>query len=151
GFSLALSCVAFLFLILRRQRLAGGLLLVAIGWLGLWSLPVVSDAIRLPLEGRYQVESVEQLPAADAMVVLGGGMQPGDIPGLDRAAVRVWHAARLDHAGKAPVIIVSGGLMPWSGNDQSEAVAMREFLVDLGVPGFAVLLEERSRNTRENA
>jgi uncharacterized SAM-binding protein YcdF (DUF218 family) len=34
---------------------------------------------------------------------------------------------------------------------RSEAAAMRDFLVELGVPATAVVLEERSRNTRENA
>jgi uncharacterized SAM-binding protein YcdF (DUF218 family) len=34
---------------------------------------------------------------------------------------------------------------------QAESLGMREFMLDLGVPAAALLTEERSRNTRENA
>jgi uncharacterized SAM-binding protein YcdF (DUF218 family) len=67
------------------------------------------------------------------------------------AADRVWHTARIYHAGRAPRVVASGGNQPWLGGVCSEASAMRDFLVDLGVPAEAVWLEERSRNTRENA
>ncbi len=33
----------------------------------------------------------------------------------------------------------------------AESLGMRQFLLDLGVPAAALLTEERSRNTRENA
>jgi uncharacterized SAM-binding protein YcdF (DUF218 family) len=34
---------------------------------------------------------------------------------------------------------------------QAESLGMRQFMLDLGVPAAALLTEERSRNTRENA
>ena len=69
---------------------------------------------------------------------------------LKSGADRVWYAARLFHAGKAPLVILSGG-----GNLErqafSEARAMAVSIQDLGVPTQAFVLEETSRNTRENA
>jgi uncharacterized SAM-binding protein YcdF (DUF218 family) len=62
----------------------------------------------------------------------------------------VWHGARLYHAGKAPRVIVSGGTDARR-DDRPEAQAMQVFLRDLGVPASALLLEDRSINTRENA
>jgi uncharacterized SAM-binding protein YcdF (DUF218 family) len=67
---------------------------------------------------------------------------------LSSVADRVWHAARLYHAGKAPLLVLSGGNAPGA---VSEAEAMRLFLLDLGVPASAMLLEKDSGNTRQNA
>ena len=128
---------------------------MAIFWLGLWSLPVVSDALSLSLERRFVNQTVAELPLADAVVVLGGGMAPAPpewpYPDLGGGADRVWQGARIYHAGKAPLVIISGGSLPWLGKRMSEAEAMWQLLADLGVPSDAVLFESRSRSTRENA
>ncbi len=89
-------------------------------------------------------------------MVLGGAMEPAipprfPYPNLGAAADRVWEAARLYHAGKAPLIIASGGRLPWLGQKTPEAVAMRQFLEALGVPADAVVLESHSRTTHQNA
>ena len=71
-------------------------------------------------------------------------------PDLAQASDRVWHASRLYFAGKAERIILSGGKTPESGDD-SEARAMRIFLINLGVPDKAIQLEEGSESTATNA
>lgn len=62
---------------------------------------------------------------------------------------RGWHAARLYHAGKAKVLLLSGGSVRTG--DGSEADAMRRVLLDLGVPDQALWLEDASVNTASNA
>ena len=109
--------------------------------------------LRGAMESAYPQVPVTELPAAQVIVVLGGGLevtQRSDRPDLNQAADRMWHAARLYKAGKAPVLILSGGLAFAEGT-MSEAASMQVFLRDLGVPDAAMLLEERSANTRENA
>lgn len=69
---------------------------------------------------------------------------------LEAAADRVWYAARLFRAGKAPQILLTGGNLPWGGIEQPEADGMAELLEDLGVPKTALLLEGRSRTTEQN-
>lgn len=95
-----------------------------------------------------------QVPTAQAMVVLGGTMEPPDAmrpwPNLGPAADRVWHAGRVYAAGKAPVVVLSGG-SDMTAALYAESLGMRQFMLDLGVPAAALLTEERSRNTRENA
>jgi uncharacterized SAM-binding protein YcdF (DUF218 family) len=54
-------------------------------------------------------------------------------------------------AGKAPLIVVSGGNVFPQDNVRSESYYMKEILVELGVPGDSILLDEGSRNTHENA
>ena len=126
--------------------------LAALLWLWWWSTPWVSLGLRGAMESAYPPVPVVELPAAQAIVVLGGGIEVPQTgtPDLNQAADRMWHAARLYKAGKAPVLILSGGLADAEGT-MSEAASMQAFLRDMGVPDAAMLLEERSVNTRENA
>ncbi|AUB83856.1 YdcF family protein [Candidatus Thiodictyon syntrophicum] len=155
GLSLTLCLLGLLLLALGRRRWGLGTLLVAVVWLGVWSLPAVSDALRQSLEGRFANLAVAELPVAEAAVVLGGAIDAGPpgwpYPDLGSAADRVWQAARIYHAGKAKRLILSGGRLAWQGERLPEAQAMGRLLADLGVPAAALVLEERSRNTRENA
>lgn len=128
--------------------------LLAVLWLVVWSLPVVSQAVRSRLEALHAPVVLADVPTAAVMVVLGGGVapaeRPGGLPDLLIDADAVWQAARLFQAGKAPRVLLSGGRVA-SSSTTSEASAMQAFLLDLGVPEGAMLLEEQSRNTRQNA
>lgn len=137
----------------RRRR---GLLLVvgALGWLLLWSMPIASDSLRRWLEDQAGPRATDALPAAPAIVVLGGSIRgprpPQRLhPDLGSAADRLWHAARLYRAAKAPLLVLSGGTT--HEGEIPEAEAMRQFLVELGVPGHAMALESGSVTTAQNA
>jgi uncharacterized SAM-binding protein YcdF (DUF218 family) len=110
--------------------------------------------LRGQIEAAYPPVSISDVAPAQALVVLGGGIevpqQAGAQPNLGAAADRMWHAARLYKAGKAPVVVLSGGLAFEDGL-MSEAASMRAFMHDLGVPDNAMVLEEQSVNTRQNA
>ncbi|ADQ00062.1 YdcF family protein [Marinobacter adhaerens] len=69
-------------------------------------------------------------------------------PNLESGADRVWHAARLFNASKAPLVLLTGGSDP---SHSAASEAMRQFMRDLRVPGQALVLESRSRNTSQNA
>lgn len=92
--------------------------------------------------------TVETAQEADAIVVLGAGLlrdgRPG--PALARRSLR---AAELWRAGIAPTIICTGGQA--ESFPRSEAAACREILRASQVPASAILLEEQSRSTEENA
>ena len=155
GVAIGAGLLALVALALGRRRSAGGLLAFTIVWLWGWSVPPTAGALRGPLADLYPIRQVETLPAADAIVVLGGGINPirGDMiyPNLSDSTDRIWHAARLYHAGKAPLIIASSGNVWGRPGQQTKADAMRMLLNALGVPDDAILLEASSRNTRQNA
>lgn len=89
--------------------------------------------------------------AADAIVVLGGGVEPdGSLPALARN--RVNRAVEVYRGGIAPRIILSGRCGLTSPEPPvTEAAAMAEHARGLGVPDEALLLEEESRDTLGNA
>lgn len=130
----------------RLRRVGAALLAFALAWLWFLSTAACACLLGLPLERPYlAAQTPEALPEADAIVLLGGGVAKAEglaNPELFEASDRVWHAARLYRAGKAPKVVVSGC------NDLAAAVPL---LMDLGVPREAIAVDNESRNTYENS
>jgi uncharacterized SAM-binding protein YcdF (DUF218 family) len=91
---------------------------------------------------------VDRARPADAIVVLGSQVYPGGRPGPSLAR-RADHAAALYRQGYAGHIICTGGLAEPA--PKSEARVACDRLAEAGVPREALLLEERSTSTEENA
>ena len=133
----------------RSRWLRWGCVALGVFWFWAWGCPWMTAVIGLPLEkpfmeGDYE-KAVETYPKCDAIVLLGGGMgmTPGmRYPNMFGAADRVWHAARLYKAGKAPFVVASGA---------KELESTVPLLLDLGVPREAIRVDNESRNTYENA
>jgi vancomycin permeability regulator SanA len=90
------------------------------------------------MEARYPPVALEQTPAADVAIVLGGAVGPvGDPPreNLEDASDRVLRAARLFRAGKVRQVLVSGGNLPWLAGSVPEAESIRDLLVEWGAWG----------------
>lgn len=152
-FSLLLLGLGLVAWLLRSRR--GFVLLAGAGlaWSALWSIPACSDWLRLSLERQHPLVDERRLPEAGAIVVLGGGMhyswleRRGVTPDELRSS-RVAAGARAFLAGRAPLVILSGG---GGGRHGTEAEMMAAAIGRLGVPRSALVLEERSRSTRDNA
>ena len=128
---------------LRAKRRS---LWIVLGLLWFWTSAIPGRILGLPLEREWLVDgeipTAESFPTADAIVCLGGGMTVttnGFLSAdINQSADRVWMAARLYKAGKAPKVFVT-----------SEADA--RFMVDLGVPREAITVNDTARNTEEEA
>ena len=111
-----------------------------------------AEALMQPLEGRHAAFAPEELPAAEAIVLLGGASHGesrfGHGGDLNDGADRVLFAAELYLAGKAPVILISGGGQP---PRIPEAELLAQQLVALKIPRRQLLLETQSRTTYDNA
>jgi uncharacterized SAM-binding protein YcdF (DUF218 family) len=92
--------------------------------------------------------SREPVSTADALVVLGAGVNRDGRagPALTRRSTL---GAALFAEGVAPQVVCSGGQPPDRPN--SEANACRDVLLRLNVPDEAILREDRSHSTEENA
>ena len=86
--------------------------------------------------------------AADIIIVLGAGLRDDGRPGpaLTR---RTRQAAQLWNQGVAPLVLCTGGQSEYY--PRTEAAACRDILLGAGLPAEAILMEERSRSTEENA
>ncbi|MCC6458544.1 MAG: YdcF family protein [Caldilineaceae bacterium] len=151
GLASILLVVALLMYKHRRvQQVCIGL---ALGLLLAFGNEWVAHRLVSSLEWRYLPQG--ELPQAQAIVLLGGGTRPHLPPRpmseMNEAGDRVGYAAKLYHEGKAPFIVVSGGFIEFFGSTVPEADAMQELLMAYGVPQEAIVREDRSRNTHENA
>jgi uncharacterized SAM-binding protein YcdF (DUF218 family) len=154
---IALALMAIALVQLARRRLPAGrrLLVAALLVLVPPSLPACGFPLLSWLESRYPPVVPESTPSAGAIVLLGGAISPRHPPldwtDLNGAVDRIFHAARLWRAGKAPIVVSSGGGGPYIGGPQTPSEAMADILVELGVSRDAIVLEKQSRNTYENA
>ena len=140
----------------RRARLGRLFVILAFALLAVSSFPPFARGVYRSLEARYPPVEVGKLPNADVIVVLGGALRLPVPPRTDfeltNASSRARYAATLFRAGKATRVLVSGGnVFEQSAGVQAEGQYLRRFLGELGVPSEAILLENESRNTRENA
>jgi uncharacterized SAM-binding protein YcdF (DUF218 family) len=158
--SLALGLiVAGVLAVSGLRRLSRLVVVLAVAQLLVLSLQPVADALMSPLQEEART-AAKAAPACcyDAIVVLGGGIAPAappyiPEPDLNDSADRIWQGARLYHRGVAPCIVVSGGNPRAAAGGaavMSEAEAMRIFLLDLGVPAAAIVVEDGSLNTIQN-
>lgn len=143
------ACAAFQF----KRRRTGTALCFLIPALLVWllSISVVSETFLASLERDLVIPAH---PQGDVIVLLGGGVHDRvpDLSGRgapgEEMLARTVTAVRLQRRLGIPILISGGSVY---GNRSPEAPIVRRFLIDLGVPADRILLEDKSRDTMENA
>lgn len=133
-------------LLCRKQRWPAVCVFGVVVFLFVQALPWTMTRVGATLERRHPPVTMDAIPQADAIVVLGGGVASTTAtipyPELNWSADRAIMALRLFRAGKAPLIIPSGG---------GATLAERPLFESLGVPPEAILCENESLDTAGNA
>lgn len=157
-FNLSLLALLVSLVCLRKgkTRWTAGLIVAAFLLLAIPGMPILGDSLVAVLESYYPPKPIEAYPQADAIVALGGTVPPTIPPRYEAeetGGARLLQAARLFRLGRAPYIVVAGGLrykLP-DGTERSEADDMTDVFLGMGIPRSALVLEDQSRNTYENA
>jgi uncharacterized SAM-binding protein YcdF (DUF218 family) len=153
---LALCLLALLYAGFSRRRASRIACFAAAVLLVLFGSEFGSGLILRTLENRYKADTADSAPTAPAIVVLGGGLaninDPAGVVELGGSSERLWTAVELYRAGKSPLILISGGnaFRNTKSNVAESALAAR-ILQDWGVPPSAILTEEESKETHQNA
>ena len=134
----------------KRKRIA---LLTATVLVVVFTNPFISNEAWLLWE--RSPKPMASLPAYDAAIILTGltemDKSPHDRVYTNKGADRVLHTIQLYKQGKCRYIIVSGGNGSLQDKFSTEAVSLQKILLNAGVPDSVILLEDKSRNTYENA
>ncbi|WP_323000442.1 YdcF family protein [Castellaniella sp.] len=151
--SVTLLVLAAILFIVRWRKTAAAIAVGALAWAMFWALPTTSLWAGGLLEQRYPHEPATALPAAQAIVVLGGNTANGRPNWFEpydpkTTVLRTDTAARLYAADRAPLIIVSGAALD---GGVSEARMMASALERDGVPTAAIIQEDHSLTTHQNA
>ena len=127
---------------------------LGIGILYLFSTGVVSGKIMGWIEGAGERREVENLEPASAIVVLSGMLQDRKDAKLgewSEAVDRFEGGVELFQARKAPLLIFTGGHVPWRPEDRPEGEILKERAVKLGVPGNKIQVTGKVGNTEDEA
>jgi len=154
---LALFLIAIGVALLFTRFAKTGRALAAAGTLALFAMSFSPLAIylALPLENRFARPEAD-MPAPDGIVVLGGAfdenisMARGGVAFND-AAERLTAAVELSRRYPQARLLFSGGSAALRDKPYSEAEVAGRFFERMGVDPARLILEDKSRNTFENA
>lgn len=135
-----------------NRKIKSGIILILIGvgtYLGTSDFFI--DRFLFKLESEYPLISTIKLHDADVYILLGGGIIPksagGNVPAYG-ANTRIMKTAQFYNKYPKKVYISGGSPLQ---NKESESSVYKRELVALGVPAENIVVEEKSRNTKENA
>ena len=128
--------------------------IVALAVLYTGSIPLVGRQALKLIEGDAVRNTPQSAPSGDAIVVLSGGRIVA--PGTSKIsewtdADRFFGGVELYQAGKAPLLVFTGGATLWEPSAPSEGEILVGFARRYGVPAEAVVTTGRVYNTAEEA
>ena len=136
-------------------RTGRALAMLGIILLGLAGLSPLGNALMLPLEQRFPPWNASR-GAPDGIIVLGGAIGPAmsdarGEPSLNESAERITVLADLARRYPNARIVFSGGDGSLTGRGSPEAKYALPLFESFGVARSRIELEDKSRNTAENA
>jgi uncharacterized SAM-binding protein YcdF (DUF218 family) len=150
----ALGLAGLLVMATRRRRVGAAMVVVSLLLIAGFGLLPFGKALIAPLENRFPPWSEGSGPIA-GIVVLGGAIDPDFTAAhgidLNEAAERLTVIPQLARTYPAARIIYSGGNGRLVLRDRSEAEVAAPLIESFGVPADRLTLEDKSRNTWENA
>jgi len=151
GLFIGLLILLSLRLLFKKQWRSGMITFIIAGSMWLLSISPVTDRMLRGLEEGF---SIPGHPQGDVIILVGGGINEGvaDLSGVgapsEETLSRIITAVRLQRSLNLPVIVSAGQVFK---EQKAVAPIVKRFLVDLGVPEAKIIIEEKSRNTFENA
>lgn len=135
----------------RRGFIAAGLALLL-----LFSMPLVSNVLFRTIENFAERPVIATLPSGDAIVVLSGMLTSAPLAGGGTVTEwtdpdRFFAGVDLLKAGKAPLLIFTGGQLPWLPNNPPEGNVLKPFAAQLGVPLDRIVVTALIENTEDEA
>lgn len=136
-----------------RRKWGKKCLWAGIGLLLFFTNPFLSNLALLSWETDFK--SFEEIENYEIGIVLTGvtnlSKTATDRTFFNKGADRITHALQLYRLGKIKKILITGGQGLNPSNDQTEAEVLKRFLLMTGMPESDILIEEKSKNTAQNA
>lgn len=118
------------------------------------STEFIASKLTQILEDQFPVISLEQAESVDAVIVLSGLSNPlsqvSNFPEFSNSVERILIGEKLYLLKKTPYIILSGATGYIRQSIKAESISLKQYLL-YSVPEEAILVDDISRNTYENA
>lgn len=150
-----LLTVSLLLLFFNRQKTAVVLLSIVTVCILSLSFFSLGGVMLYPLESRFN-HNPELPEQVDGIIMLGGSVIP-DVSNewqqleTNSSHERIRSFIELAHRYPLAILVMTGGNASLDRNKPSEADIMKKYLLKSGIEGKRLVLENRSRNTAENA
>lgn len=155
-YPLGLACVFMLAAVLfwRKRNFAKVLLVSALAILFIGGNRYLANSMAKSLEWQY--DTLNSTQSMDVIIVLGGATEPGIAPRpmteINAAGDRILYAAKLYHDHPNAKVLLSGGDIDFlDHSDSTPAGDMAAIMEMMGVPESALILQDQSQNTYEDA
>jgi uncharacterized SAM-binding protein YcdF (DUF218 family) len=151
--AILIGILGLLLLPTRFARAGRWLAFVSLLVLAILGLSPVGNMLMIPLENRFPPWDAAR-GAPDGIIILGGvidASSPGNQIMLNESAERLTVVPDLARRYPNARILFSGGSGALMDDGSSEAGAAARLLESLGISRDRIILEDRSRNTLENA
>lgn len=153
--ALLLSLVSWLLIFFGKRRFGLGLLALGLLVTGLAGFTTIGALLIAPLEARFerpatlpeQVDTIIMLGGATSAVVSTARQISEITEAGDRLVETVWLAQRYPQAR----VVLTGGVAMTAQGAESEAATMERLLLAFGIAPERLVLEDKARNTDENA
>lgn len=149
---LFISLALLIFFILTRRRRYG---IMAAAIIYIAAMPITGNNLVQYLEKDQHFQSLDTLPKADAVVVLSGMMrriptEDGMVMEWNDAVDRIFAGIDTMKADKAPVLILTRGILPWQ-KGVPEGDILADTAKQAGIPTSRIHLTDIVANTAEEA
>jgi uncharacterized SAM-binding protein YcdF (DUF218 family) len=141
----------------RRRALSFLLVLISVSWLLIMSIPLTGLWLLSPLEsqaGNYADPKGLADKGVKYIVVLSGGFRDGNLMPADklgRSVLRLVEGVRLWRGVPKSKLVLTGGTIPGLSHDMSIAQTLSHMARQMAVPADAIILEEKSWTTEDQA
>ncbi len=120
------------------------------------SLPLVSNLLLRTIENFESRPVIETLQTGDAIVVLSGMLTSAPLAGGGtvsewRDPDRFFAGVELLKAEKAPLLIFTGGTLPWLPANPPEGEILKPFAIQFGAPADRIAVTSTVENTEDEA
>lgn len=143
-----LLIVAGWFLKRKGMAVAGACVLL------IFSMPITAGVLFRFLEAGEERIPASEAPSADAIVVLSGAgvMETGKSKVVEwNDPDRYFGGVQLYFSGKAPLILFTGGWLPWTASARPEGEILVEQACLMGVPPSSLMTTRKVSNTEQEA
>ncbi len=118
--------------------------------------PLVGERLFRSLEQHQVRLQPQDVEAAEATVVLSGMLKAvqgknGNVVEWAGGVDRFFGGIELYESGKTPLLIFTGGLLPWQTDQEPEGEVLRRFAIRMGVPADALRVSDSVQNTQQES
>ena len=134
----------------NKKLIAGGIIFLYVS-----SMPIIGEKLLRLIEVNSIRLEPSDMPVADAVVVLSGMLNW--VPAKNGLVQewsdpdRFWGGIELIKADKAPLLIFTGGKLPWESGKGNEGDYLKEYALKLDVPEAKIIVTSDVQNTEQEA